>query len=327
MRRISLFLTLIVAALLCTTTISCEPADIDNGTTEQPEAPEQPEQPEDPEEPEQPEVQQNPDSLAFFNGKRREFKLNKAVCYIVEATIFEAPQNISVITFSPEDFTVRPVLPEEVTTVGDVAVANEAEYAINGCYWQVSAGTPAGYLKIGGVELATTVSAYYPRINGLLYMYDDRIEFATTTLDDYPNYVGWVEQCDNILACGPMLLDDGVEIDYDFVINSDDEYMASRKDFYTLRHPRSVIGRDAEGNIYLVVVDGRFTGQAEGMSILELADLCSWIGMTEAMNLDGGGSSTLWCSKFGVVNHPSDNKIFDHEGSRKVLTSIIAKEK
>jgi exopolysaccharide biosynthesis protein len=88
-----------------------------------------------------------------------------------------------------------------------------------------------------------------------------------------------------------------------------------------------VIGCDKRGNIYLVVVDGRSKGNAEGMTIAELTALCRWMGMHEAINLDGGGSSALWSKKQGVINYPSDNKKFDHEGERKVSSTIVVKRK
>jgi exopolysaccharide biosynthesis protein len=43
------------------------------------------------------------------------------------------------------------------------------------------------------------------------------------------------------------------------------------------------------------------------------------------MNFDGGGSSTLWTKEYGVINHPYDNKVFDHKGERKVPNAIIVK--
>ena len=70
-----------------------------------------------------------------------------------------------------------------------------------------------------------------------------------------------------------------------------------------------------------VVVDGRNT-QAEGMTINEVTLLMQALGCREAMNLDGGGSSTAWVENLGVVNFPSDNKIFDHEGERGVANVI-----
>ena len=48
------------------------------------------------------------------------------------------------------------------------------------------------------------------------------------------------------------------------------------------------------------------------------------LGMDESINLDGGGSATLWVEGYGVCNHPSDNKKFDHEGERIVTNAIVA---
>ena len=48
------------------------------------------------------------------------------------------------------------------------------------------------------------------------------------------------------------------------------------------------------------------------------------LGMTEAINLDGGGSSVVWAKETGVINHPYDNKKFDHEGERVVPNLIVA---
>lgn len=48
-----------------------------------------------------------------------------------------------------------------------------------------------------------------------------------------------------------------------------------------------------------------------------------WLGCTEAINLDGGGSSTMYIKEFGVVNYPSDNGLHDHEGERPVSNAIL----
>ena len=58
--------------------------------------------------------------------------------------------------------------------------------------------------------------------------------------------------------------------------------------------PRSAIGYSKNGRyLYLVVVDGRQPLYSEGMTVKELAELMQSIGAQYAMNLDGGGSSTL----------------------------------
>ena len=72
-----------------------------------------------------------------------------------------------------------------------------------------------------------------------------------------------------------------------------------------------------------MVIDGRFKGKADGASIFETAYICHLLGMTDAINLDGGGSSALWSRETGVINHPRDNKKFDHEGERVVPNLIV----
>lgn len=72
------------------------------------------------------------------------------------------------------------------------------------------------------------------------------------------------------------------------------------------RAPRTAIGHaDNLRTIYLVVVDGR-SSSSRGMTIDELAVLMGSFGVDRAMNLDGGGSSTMWVDGRGVVNRPSD---------------------
>jgi len=73
--------------------------------------------------------------------------------------------------------------------------------------------------------------------------------------------------------------------------------------FAARRHPRTAVGvRD--GTVVLVTVDGRQPGYSEGMTLDELAGLLVELGCTEAMNLDGGGSTTM-VVRDRVMNSPS----------------------
>ena len=59
-------------------------------------------------------------------------------------------------------------------------------------------------------------------------------------------------------------------------------------------HPRTAVGYSQNGKfLYIVVVDGRQPFYSEGMTLAELAQLMLDLGAYDAMNLDGGGSSTL----------------------------------
>ena len=59
---------------------------------------------------------------------------------------------------------------------------------------------------------------------------------------------------------------------------------------------------------------------------MELQQIFRWLGCRDALNLDGGGSTTLFLNvndHQGVVNCPSDNGRFDHEGERGVSNAIL----
>ena len=72
------------------------------------------------------------------------------------------------------------------------------------------------------------------------------------------------------------------------------------------KHPRTMIGVSKDGNkIIMMVVDGR-TGNSVGITTGMGADIMIYAGAHEAVNLDGGGSSTLYTSSLGVRNHCSD---------------------
>lgn len=58
-------------------------------------------------------------------------------------------------------------------------------------------------------------------------------------------------------------------------------------------HPRTAIGTKTDGSVVLFEVDGRAPGFSEGMETEELAAAMQSMGIVNAMNLDGGGSSTL----------------------------------
>lgn len=83
----------------------------------------------------------------------------------------------------------------------------------------------------------------------------------------------------------------------------------------TTRHPRTALGWNDQW-FFWVVVDGRQEKLSDGMTCDELAALMLELGCTEAMNLDGGGSSTLWLGG-KVVNSPSDGR------ERRVANGLV----
>ncbi|WP_248762212.1 phosphodiester glycosidase family protein [Pseudarthrobacter sp. SSS035] len=70
------------------------------------------------------------------------------------------------------------------------------------------------------------------------------------------------------------------------------------------RNPRTIAGTDAAGRVVLVTADGRQTDSL-GLSLQESAQVAKSLGLTDAINLDGGGSTTM-VAKGAVVNTPSN---------------------
>ena len=76
--------------------------------------------------------------------------------------------------------------------------------------------------------------------------------------------------------------------------------------FATDFHPRTAAGFNADSSkLYLFVIDGRQTGLSRGMSLPELADFMIEQGVSQGINLDGGGSSTMVVAGT-IKNSPSD---------------------
>ena len=117
----------------------------------------------------------------------------------------------------------------------------------------------------------------------------------------------------DVLSTGPLMIMDGV----DLPIPNDK--------FCNDRHPRTAMGEKVDGTIVFLVVDGR-AKEAAGFSIPELQKLMKWLGCRDAINLDGGGSTTMYVKgqpDAGVVNYPCDNKKWDHAGEREVANVIV----
>lgn len=85
----------------------------------------------------------------------------------------------------------------------------------------------------------------------------------------------------------------------------------------TTANPRTALGFTGDHKqLILAVVDGRATGRV-GMTCAQLATLMAEFGADDAVNLDGGGSSTMWIAGSGVINYPSD-------GAERVVANHLA---
>ena len=92
-------------------------------------------------------------------------------------------------------------------------------------------------------------------------------------------------------------------------------YPAGATDSFSAgRHPRTMVGVTPSGETLLVTVDGRQSGSA-GLSLAEAANLMAGLGATDAVNLDGGGSTTF-VTGGAVRNRPS------YGGERRVVSAL-----
>ena len=94
-----------------------------------------------------------------------------------------------------------------------------------------------------------------------------------------------------------------------------------RDGFTTERHPRTMIGASKNGAIWLVTVDGRNPQLSLGMTFAELQALAQKLNLFYALNLDGGGSTTM-VVQGKVMNHPSDAA-----GPRKVSDGLVVTQR
>ena len=98
------------------------------------------------------------------------------------------------------------------------------------------------------------------------------------------------------------------------------EQEKSSKSFVETRHPRTAVAKLRDGKFLMITVDGR-TESSGGIGLRDLAEYLLSLGATDAMNLDGGGSTTMFLDG-KVVNHPSDK-----EGERKVSDAILVTQR
>jgi exopolysaccharide biosynthesis protein len=187
--------------------------------------------------------------------------------------------------------------------------------ALNGTFFDIQNGGSVDYIRSNGEEINST------RLNGrgeravhqkaaiLINGYKLSMASWDGTSDWEKNL-----KAEDVIVSGPMLVWNRSRAPLD------------TSSLIRMRHPRSAVAR-INNKILLIAVDGRHENAA-GMSLTELASFLRWMHADEGMNLDGGGSTTLWVNSKaiqGVVNHPSDNKKWDNEGERKVANVLLLK--
>lgn len=190
----------------------------------------------------------------------------------------------------------------------------QAVGAVNGTYFDTEGtGGHRTYLRVDGTVIPPGGTLFSP------WGYEGALALTASGTASMPQMPtgGWVNDVTHpsIMACGPLVVIGGV-------IPS--AALTAIGSHCTGRNPRSAVGLTPDNRLMLVTVDGR-TDLAAGMTCEELGQLMDELGCDEALNLDGGGSTTLWGAGEpynGVLNYPSDNGQYDHEGERACSNAI-----
>lgn len=257
------------------------------------------------------------DSIAFAAAEWRTTDLGDgAECRYAQIDMFGSCQSISVATYPGRSFTTAIVhLDRKAEATSALGKAAGAEIAVNGSYFNVKAFAPVTFVLLDKKVVGRTTPEELMRTNGIVAFRDKKGRKMDIFPCDTTQYPDVARRYRSALAAVPVLIDNGKTVEY-----------TSGDSFYTRRHPRTLIGKRADGTVVMAVIDGRFKGQGDGATIAETAYIARQLGLTEALNLDGGGSSTLWTAKEGVLNHPYDNRRFDHEGERGVPNCIVVRK-
>lgn len=284
------------------------------------------------------------DSLAFCTADWQITDLGKgAKAMYAQAPMFFSTQSICCVKYPASEFKTE-ILHRPGELAGkpsEIGKKMKAAAAVNAGYFHVKPRTPSVYFRVGEEVYGHTHPTELYRVDGILGFKDKEGKEMLIEYSDTTKYQEITKDWHTAMASGPMLVVDGELVvpllmgdgaDGDNIAAMKDEQKKGAKirthyssaQFFDKRHPRAAVGTDDDGNIYYVVIDGRFPGQGDGASIYETAYICKMLGMKDAINLDGGGSSTLWSAVTGVINHPYDNKKWDNDGERAVPNLIVA---
>ena len=248
------------------------------------------------------------DSLDGYVLKRYHFDNGQLFCSAQNICLIEIPRGSERRLGFAYD-----TIPAEVSTFAERAGAMAA---VNGSYFDINLGNPICFLRVDGVNIGENIPNLGDSVNRKYYQHA-----ALALRDGRPRIVQpdsnrfWEDSLDyaDIMTAGPMLIRHG-----ELVPQRDD------RTFVTHRHNRTALGLRPDGTVLIVSADGRFKKQAEGLTLPELELVMKWLGCREAINLDGGGSTTMYVREAGgVVNYPSDNRRYDHEGQRPVANAIV----
>ena len=223
--------------------------------------------------------------------------------------------SVHVLIVDPNEHAIIPVKASgddiKRETVMTLSERYGAVAAVNGGFWKLN-GSPAGILKINHHWHGTPIkprgaigwSINNPKVlidriltNYQLNDYPNGSEIEVIPMSIPPNTTPeeWKE-LEHIVGGTPILVSRG---------NIIEDYSSEQtlESFLVKKHPRTAVGIRDTGEWVFVVVDSYFYGFLGGMTMKELTELMLELDCVEALNLDGGGSSTMVIEGM-VINEP-----------------------
>jgi phosphodiester glycosidase len=185
--------------------------------------------------------------------------------------------------------------------------------AVVGGFFVRPAGTPLGEVRTSGIaRAAVPFDPPWGRRRACVHAAGDALAIVRRG-ELAPEPPG------DLLQAGPLLVRAGVPVTGD-----DEGFSAGSRQFdsdITVgRYPRAALGLTADGRVLAVACDGRADDEA-GLTLGELAGALAALGAVDALNLDGGGSTSLVCG--GVLrNTPREEHGIVLAGGRPIATAL-----
>ena len=185
--------------------------------------------------------------------------------------------------------------------------------ALVGGFFARPHGTPLGELRTGGIERAfVPFDAPYGALRACVHV--EGGEVAIARRDELA-----ARPTGDLLQAGPLLVRDGAP-----VAGDDEGFSAGAgqfdSDITRGRYPRAALGLTPT-HVLAVAVDGRADDDA-GLDLAELAEVLVALGARSAMNLDGGGSTSLVCAG-RLANVPRESHGIELRGGRPISTALV----
>jgi exopolysaccharide biosynthesis protein len=226
-----------------------------------------------------------------------------------------AVTSLYVAAFPLDAVTVRVARLPEGETLLSWCGSNGIAHAIVGGFFVRSHNKPLGELQISGQAVGhVPFTAPWGAQRACVHVGPDGIRIARRS-ELAPRLAG------DLLQAGPLLVRDGASA----LTGGDDEGFSAGADQFDSdisegRHPRAALAL-ADGHLLAVACDGRHHDEA-GMTLDELADTLVELGAHAALNLDGGGSTSLVCHG-RLVNQPREEHGIELAGGRPISTALV----